>query len=66
MNKIRHSGILDMKDKLNFLISQIQKQPSFQIIEMNQSLIAISYGITEYEYDCYEDIFEDFGMKFTM
>lgn len=64
MDKIRYPGLLDLKDKLDFLISQIEQKPAIQIVQMDQNIIALSDGTVEYEYDCYEDLFEDWNMDF--
>lgn len=64
MGKIRYLSLLDMKNKRAFLESKIEEHPYLKIIEISHSLIVLSDGFLEYEYDCYEDVFEEWNMVF--
>lgn len=56
--KICYPSILDMKTELCRLNSIIEKIPGVTIVEMTQSLLTISDGNEEYEYDSIREAIE--------
>lgn len=57
--KIRYPSILDMKAELDKLTAVIKSLEGVSIIEVTQSLIIISDGDEEYEYDSISETMEE-------
>lgn len=57
--KIRYPSILDMTEELNKLNVIIEKIKGVSVIEITHSLIVISDGNEEYEYDSISEAIEE-------